>query len=33
MSEETSFWGHKDLKRRFGKVDGQRPKGLNGSRQ
>ena len=25
--EFTSFWGHKGLQRRFGKVDGEKPKG------
>ncbi len=30
MAEGTSFWGHKGLQRRFGKVDGERPKGLDG---
>ena len=24
MDEGTSFWGHKGLQRRFGKVDGKR---------
>ena len=28
MAEGTSFWGHKGLQRRFGKVDGEQPKGL-----
>lgn len=26
MAEGTSFWGHKGLQRRFGKVDGEKPK-------
>jgi len=30
MAEGTSFWGHKGLQRRFGKVDGEKPKGLDG---
>ena len=29
MAEVTSFWGHKGLQRRFGKVDGEPPKGLD----
>ena len=28
--EFTSFWGHKGLQRRFGKVNGEKPKGLDG---
>ena len=28
--ELTSFWGHKGLQRRFGKVNGEKPKGLDG---
>ena len=28
--EFTSFWGHKGLQRRFGKVNGEKPKGLGG---
>ena len=28
--EFTGFWGHKGLQRRFGKVDGERPRGLDG---
>ena len=30
MDEGTSFWGHKGLQRRFGKVNGEKPKGLDG---
>ena len=30
MDEGTSFWGHKGLQRRFGKVDGEKPKELDG---
>ena len=29
MDEGTSFWGHKGLQRRFGKVNGEKPKGLD----
>ena len=29
MAEGTSFWGHRGLQRRFGKVDGEGPKGLD----
>tara|TARA_B100000674_G_scaffold426374_1_gene380499 strand:- start:3565 stop:3732 length:168 start_codon:yes stop_codon:yes gene_type:complete len=29
--EFTSFWGHKGLQRRFGKVDGEKPRGLAGN--
>ena len=28
--EFMNFWGHKGLQQRFGKVDGERPKGLDG---
>ena len=31
MAEGTSFWGHKGLQRRFGKVDGEKPRGLAGN--
>ena len=30
MDEGTSFWGHKGLQCRFGKVNGEKPKGLDG---
>ena len=30
MDEGTSFWGHKGLQQRFGKVNGEKPKGLDG---
>ena len=30
MDEGTSFWGHKGLQRRFGKVNGEKPGGLDG---
>ena len=30
MDEGTSFWGHKGLQRRFGKMNGEKPKGLDG---
>ena len=30
MVEGTSFWGHKGLQRRFGKVNGEKPRGLDG---
>ena len=28
MAEGTSFWGHKGLQRRYGKVNGEKPRGL-----